>query len=175
MFSRASGALKQFYFATSKQSQMVNESFMRAGLAEFRSLDDCAKREHRQAALAGEHHSMWDSRNPLIITMALLRDASVHATSCRTSTRETTVISMLGGEPHPYTYEAVILEPIPARELLERDRYKKTRKRHGVSLSLGEVERVLAWIADEQLKFGIAEVFRQGVQGYCREVLSRYA
>jgi hypothetical protein len=164
--ARINGALMQFHSVAAKRPNVENESFIRCGLAEFRSLGQCAKHDRRQAGFPGDHRRMDQSRNPLIQAMLLLCNLNLHARSCKAGSRRTTVISTLG-EPHDYTYDAVILEPVDAEELL---RVRHARKRY----SRVEIEKVLDWIMEKQRNFGISEVFRQGVQGYCREVLMPY-
>lgn len=160
--NRANGSLMQFHSASAKKASWFNESHIRAGLADFRSMADCLTREYRAAGLRGKPAPIFESLNPLIHLMVLLRDVNLHATATRSSTQETTVISQLGGEPHEYTYDAVVLEPFDVGELLGRrtDYYCQ------------EIEAVVSWLFEKQVVFGVAHIFHEGIEAYCREIIA---
>ncbi len=103
------------------------------------------------------------SQNPLIHLMVLLRNVNLHARASRTATQKMTVISNLGGEPHGYTYEAVVLEVFDAANLLDR---------WASGYDCAEIERVLSWLFEKQLMFGVADIFHKGVEAYCHEILA---
>ncbi len=88
----------------------------------------------------------------------------------RPFTRPRAVISTLGDKERPYTYDAVILEPISASDVLAAG--VRGKRKTDLRLPLVDCERILSWLFEKQLIFGIAPVFHEGVEAYCREVLA---
>jgi len=141
-----------------------DEAFIRAGLSEFRSVEQTASREHKLGECPGRFPAIADSKNPLLHLMLLLRHATVHTRSVETSRHDTSVISTFGGDAHEVKYTTSVLTGIDVEQLLER---RETRQ----SYVRSDLEGVAEWFLERQQTFGCHEVFRAGVDIYCREIL----
>jgi hypothetical protein len=96
--------------------------------------------------------------------MLLLRNTTVHARKLATSAHEATVVSTLGGNPHEITYRTAVLDDISVDQLW---RHHGTRQQY----DRAQIQQVADWFLERQMVFGCHEVFRAGVDGYCRELL----
>lgn len=165
--NRARGALMLFCDAHGREDAWRDEAYIRGGLNEFYSIGDAVAREHRTARFAGKARKPEDSRNPLIHLMLLLRHVNVHTQTCSVARHQTTVMSHLG-EPHEYTYTAAVISNLSVDQLLGR------RREAARSYERADLERAVAWFVEKQKVFGVHEVFIEGTELYCHELLRNY-
>jgi len=165
---RARGALMLFCGAHGHDDAWRDEAYIRAGLNEFYSIGDAFAREHRVARLAGEPRKILESRNPLIHLMLLMRHVSVHTQTCTVAHHKATVISHLGEESHEITYPAAIISDLSVDHLLLQRREAKRK------YDRGELARIVSWFCEKQMVFGAHEVFTEGTELLCQELLSNY-
>jgi hypothetical protein len=162
-FDRARAAVLFFCEMQGTDPHWQSEARLRAGLNEFYSIQDEAKRDFRQAQVQVKTPQIRDSDNPLLHLMLILRNINVHTRPNRGRTESITVESRLG-EPHEFTYTGVLIDSLTTADLMaQRDVHKNYQAR--------DVRRIVDWVMDKQAVFGIGEVFRAGVNSYCKEIL----
>jgi len=166
VYERAQAALMFFCKASEEKEDWINSAFIRAGLNEFYSLEDAARRDFKKSIKKSIKNSpkIRDSLNPLIHLMYLLRHANVHAKVSSTKVHPVSIISTLGEKSHEHSYGAIILESPILEDLPRCNEAKKYYK--GTDL-----KSVADWFDNVQCVFGVGEVLRRGLSAYCRELL----
>lgn len=164
VYERSRSALMFTCGADAKDEAWRNAARLRAGLNEFYSLEDAAKRDFKRNCINEEPAKIRDSKNPLVHLMYLLRHVNVHAQVSNTRVHQTSVISTLGGDSHEVDIGAVILD---APTIDQIQRCNQARDHYNSD----DLARATKWIDEVQYVFGIDEVFRRGVSAYCREIL----
>jgi len=162
---RADSSLYLLSRVDSDTRSRYNSAYFRAGLNDFYSLEDAARRDCRKIGLKLEPPLIRESPNPLVHMMYLLRHVNVHATLSETTAHETTVISRMGGVEKEHDWQSVVLsKPTFEQVLLCRE----ARKYYDPV----ELEKATEWLDSEQLTFGVGLLLMRGVSAYCREVLT---
>lgn len=164
---RARGAAVLFHCASAQHECWRDEAFIRAGLADFSSMNDSLVRDLRQAGRAKARFNFRDSENPLIHLMWLLRNINIHASRSQTETAKATVVSRLGS-PHEYSYSIPVIVNLSTEHLLER---KETRKYYHER----DLVSVVEWFNQNQRKFGAPDLLVRGVECRCNEMLELYS
>ena len=164
VYERSQAALMFVCQANKGNEPWRNAAYLRAGLNEFYSLEDAARRDCKINRLHGKPAMIRESNNPLVHLMYLLRHINVHAQISNTRVHNTSVISNLGESPEEIEWKAVILD----KPTLEQVLHCKEAKKHYYPV---ELKRATKWVDENQYIFGIGEVFRRGVSAYCRELL----
>ena len=163
-YERAQSALMFFFQTKEDDARWQNEARLRAGLNEFYSIEDAARRDFLHAAKTVEPPRIAESRNPLVHLMYVLRHINVHTHPMATRVQPITVISEFGGSTHEHSYGAIIVETISVRDL--------QRSREVIDYyDSGDLQRALDWLLQKQQTFGVSEVFRAGMNAYCSEIL----
>lgn len=162
-FDRARAAVLFFCEMEGTHPRWQSEAHLRAGLNEFYSIQDAAKRDFRQVQRKVKPPQIRDSNNPLLRLMLILRNINVHTRPNRNRTEPITVESRLG-EPHEVTYAGVLIDSLTTADLMAQ---RDVRKNYQAS----DVRQIVDWVMDKQGVFGIGEVFRAGVNSYCKEIL----
>lgn len=165
---RSQAALMFFCNLNAESESWRNEAFIRAGLNEFYSLEDAARRGFRVSHSPNSVATFSDSQHPLIHIMYTLRHINVHIKP--SPTRNENIIFTLRclGREENFTNGSVMLADQIKYDILGNADVRKY-------YSLPEIERTLDWLLINQLTFGISEVFRIGTEAYCREVLTAFA
>jgi hypothetical protein len=163
VFDRARTAVLFFCEMQGTDPRWKSEAYLRAGLNEFYAMEAAATRDFRHAQLKATPPQIRDSHNPLLHLMLLLRNSNVHTRPNRGRTASINVESRVG-EPHAFTYTGVLIDALTAADLLKR---RGDAKRYQAS----DIRQLVDWVMDKQKVFGIGEVFRAGVNGYCKEIL----
>jgi hypothetical protein len=163
---RARGAAVLFHCASAQNESWRDEAFIRAGLADFKSMEESLSRDLREADNGREPHRFRASRNPLVHLMCLLRDVNIHASRSKTDITETTVVSTLG-EPHRYTYKVSLIINLSPEQLLAK---REVRRRYDKA----NLRRMVTWFEENQCKFGAPDLLVRGVECFCSELLEIY-
>jgi hypothetical protein len=165
VYERAQCAVIFFSKAHKEDKDMwLGSGYLRAGLNEFYSLEDAAVRDCRRVKLHPPGR-IRQSSNPLIHLMYLLRHANVHASLSRTRKHDTTIISNLGGERREFEWASVVLDS-PCIEHLKRSSEAQECYDNNDLLSAA------SWLDEAQQAFGVGEVFKRGLEAYCKELLA---
>ncbi len=164
MYERSQAVLMFVCKANKEYEPWRNAAYLRAGLNEFYSLEDAAKRDCKINGQQGKPAMIRESNNPLVHLMYLLRHVNVHAQISNTRIHNTSVISNSGENPEEIEWKAVILDK-PTLEQVHR--CNEAKKYYDPV----ELEQATKWVDENQYIFGIGEVFRRGVSAYCREIL----
>ena len=142
---------------------MRNNARLRAGLNEFYSIEAAVVRDLRAARMTATPPRLRESQNPLVHLMYILRHIGVHSKPIPTGVSPITVISDYDGKQFEHSYGAVVLESLAINDLLRSSEVK--------DFYLPEdLVSMVDWIMSAQETFGVGEVFRKGVSGYCQEI-----
>jgi hypothetical protein len=161
---RAQAALMFFFQTKDNDSRVRNDARLRAGLNEFYSIEDAAVRDLRAAGIRSKPPRLCESANPLVHLLYMLRHAGVHSAPIASEVATVNVVSEVGGVRHDYSYEAAILESLTVEHLM---RSREVAEHYRPS----DLEALLDWAKEAQRVFGIAEVFRRGLNSYVQEIL----
>lgn len=166
VYERVQSALMFFcQVKTESESDLWrNAAHLRAGLNEFYSIEDAARRDFKLACLGKGSAKICDSKNPLLHLMYLLRNVNVHAELSNTDIHHSSVVSNVGGDNHEIKLKALVLRRRTIDQLLRSEKAKKCYNH-------AELERAAEWLDRVQHIFGIGEVFRKGLSLYCGEIL----
>lgn len=162
---RAQAALMFFLQAHPGNETWRHEARIRAGLNEFYSLEDAARRGFKQSTQAVEAPKLSESCHPLVHVMYSLRGINVHVKPSSTEVRNITVKFNNPEHDREYTYGAVMLTDGTVDDLLNHDDVRKHYRS-------AELKAAMVWLLRNQQAFGVGRVFEVGVETYCREVLA---
>lgn len=161
---RADSSL-MFFSRSSKCSMLwASSAYIRAGLNEYYSIEDAARRDWKNSGLSGFPPRLRESVNPLIHLMYLLRHVYVHATVSKT--KKITSRLLLNDPKIPIEFDMNIL--ILDGDTLSQLTKSNEAKKYYIKTDL---EKYCSWLDAQQLEFGITEVFRKGLSAYCREII----
>jgi len=162
-YERSQASIMFVCSANKKYESWRNSAFLRAGLNEFYSIEDAARRDFKKNNMNFKPPKISDSNNPLVHVMYMLRHVNVHAVISKANIHETSVISTLGDQPEKIDWKSVIL----ARPILEQIlRLQEASKYYNHS----DLEKATKWVDENQIIFGIGEIFRRGLSAYCSEL-----
>jgi hypothetical protein len=161
---RAQSALMFFFQTKGDEARWRNDARLRAGLNEFYSIEDAAQRDFRLAGKNSTPPRIAESKSPVVHLMYILRHINVHTRPTPTRVQSIAVMSEWGGTAHEYSYGAVMLDAITVEDL---ERVREVRNYY----SNEDLEHALEWLLEKQQIFGVSEVFRAGMNIYCREIL----
>lgn len=164
VYERSQAALMFMCGIAEDKEPWRNSGFLRAGLNEFYSIEDAARRDCKRSLPSITPPRICESRNPLIHVMYLLRHVNVHAEVSRTRVHQTSVRHTYQGESKEMDWNSVVLDG-PTLDQLQK--CNEARRYY----SAGDLARAAAWLDDVQHTFGIGEVFRRGLSAYCRDLL----
>lgn len=162
-YERSQASLMFIFNANGEHDLWRNSAYLRAGLNEFYSIEDAARRDFKKNNIGIKPPKISDSNNPLIHVMYMLRHVNVHAEISKTNIHETSVISTLGDEPREFDWKSVILAKPILKQIL---RLKEASKHYNHF----DLEKATTWIDENQITFGIGEIFRRGLSAYCCEL-----
>lgn len=164
VFERSHAALMFFCGVGRDNDEIKNSAYLRAGLNEFYSLEDAAKRDFRSMGQKIDPPKISSSPNPLVHIMYILRHVNVHAMISATIMHKTSVISRFGGEEHEIDWGSIILESATLKDLMKCGEAKSYYKDE-------DLQAASEWLDSVQCIFGVGEVFRRGLSSYCRDLL----
>ena len=164
-YQRAQSAIMFFTSLESVKVSWKNEAHIRAGLNEFYSLEDAARRAFRNSSALLNSPSISESSNPLVHIMYSLRHINVHVRPSITQIENITFTYSAFGNSEEFTHGAVMLADDVIRDLLENKEVKK-------HYCLTEITASLDWLFEKQQVFGVGEIFRIGLETYVREVIA---
>jgi hypothetical protein len=162
-YERAAASLMFLFQTTEKDERWRNDARLRAGLNEFYSLEAAVVRDLRAARMTVTPPRLRESQNPLIHLMYILRHIGVHSKPVPTGVSPITVISDYDGSRFEHSYGAVVLESLAIDDLLRSNEVKDF-------YSQGDLKKMVDWIMSAQEIFGVGEVFRKGIDCYCKEI-----
>lgn len=160
---RAQAALMFMCGTAQDKEPWRNSAFLRAGLNEFYSIEDAARRDCRRNLPSVKPPPIRESCSPLVHLMYLLRHVNVHAEVSRTRVHQTSVRHTHQGETKEVGWGSVVIDG-PTLDQLQKCNEAKQY------YAAGELASASAWLDDVQHTFGIG-VFRRGLSAYCRELL----
>lgn len=162
-YERSQASLMFLCSANKEFESWRNSAYLRAGLNEFYSIEDAARRDFKKHKLGNKPPKISDSNNPLVHVMYMLRHVNVHAAISKTNFHKTSIISTLGGQPEKIDWKSVIL----TKPILEQILGLKEASKH---YNRTELKKATNWIDEKQIIFGIGEIFRRGLSAYCSEL-----
>lgn len=121
---RARSALMFFCKQSGDAEPWKNSAYLRAGLNEFYSIEDAARRDWKRSENIGIPPRIRESSNPLVHLMYLLRHVNVHAQISNTRVEKTALISKMGGVERELDHDAVILDQPTLQQLLRSNEAK---------------------------------------------------
>lgn len=160
---RTRAALMFFCGVNDKNEGLKNSAYLRAGLNEFYSIEDAAKRDFSKSKLDENAPKISSSKNPLLHLMLILRHVNVHAMVSSTDIYNTSVISKFKDQEE-HAWGAVVLSSPTLDDLLKSNQANK----YYCSI---ELEKAAKWLDEIQYVFGVGEVFRRGLSIYLRQIL----
>lgn len=164
-YQRTQAALMFVLKTDAETESWINEAYIRAGLNEFYSLEDAARRAFRCMGQVRTPPTLRESFNPLVHLMYSLRRINVHVKPSTASVGEIHVQLNNPNNLQEFTWDAVMLSDKTESDLLSHGDVKM-HYRHE------DIKKAMAWVLQNQKAFGIGQVFRQGIEAYCREVLA---
>ena len=162
-YERSQASLMFVCSANKEHKLWRNSAYLRAGLNEFYSIEDAARRDFKNSSIGIKPPKISESNNPVIHVMYMLRHVNVHAEISKTNIYETSVISSLGVRPEEIDWKSVIL----AKPILEQILRLKEASKHYIH---SDLEKATKWVDEKQKIFGIGEIFRRGLSAYCSEL-----
>lgn len=165
---RAQSSIMFFFQMDPDNEPWRNEARVRAGLNEFYSLEDAARRGFRISHQANSTPTLSGSAHPLVHVMYSLRHINVHVKSSPTLTEDVTVTFRGPMKEENITYPSVMLNDETKQHVLENGEVRKYYVQQ-------EMEKAMDWLLEKQKVFGLAEIFRLGTEAYCREVIAATA
>lgn len=162
---RAQAALMFFLQTHSGDEIWRHEARVRAGLNEFYSLEDAARRGFKATVRGTKAPKLSESEHPLVHLMYSLRHINVHVKPSSAEVRNITVRFNDPEHDREYTYGAVMLTDGTMDDLLNHADVKKHYRS-------SEMTATTNWVLRNQQAFGVGRVFEIGVEAYCREVLA---
>ena len=164
VYERARASLMFFRSVNDNNENWINSAYIRAGLNEFYSLEDAARRDFKALGQKNSAVEIKQSQNPLIHAMYLLRHSNVHATIASTEVNPTTVYTRSETGETAHKFGAVILDG-KAQDYLQRSSEANKYYAPQDLIEMG------LWIDKNQMEFGVREVFNHGLSAYCKELL----
>ncbi|EIM65324.1 hypothetical protein [Desulfobacter postgatei] len=161
-YERSQASIMFVCNANKEYENWRNSAYLRAGLNEFYSIEDAARRDFRKSNIGFKPPKISDSKNPLVHAMYMLRHVNVHADISKTDIHDTTVVSTLGEQPRNIDWKSVIL----AKPILSQLSLQEAAKFYENS----DLKQITEWIEENQNIFGIGELFRRGLSAYCNEL-----
>jgi len=167
VYERARASLMFFWSVNDNNENWLNSAYIRAGLNEFYSLEDAARRDFKELGQKKSAVEIKQSGNPLVHAMYLLRHSNVHATVARTKLHPTTVYTRSDSGETAHNYSAVILDG-NTQDYLQRSNEANNY------YTPEDLTKMGLWIDNNQMVFGVREVFIRGLSAYCKELLSAF-
>lgn len=164
-YERAQSALMFFFQTRAEDATWRNDARLRAGLNEFYSMEDAARRDFRHAKVGTAPSDIKESRSPLVHLMYVLRHVNVHTRPVPTRIQTVTVISQLSETEREYSYNAVMIDALSIDDL---HRCREVKDFYDIS----DLQAALDWMLSEQQVFGVGAIFRAGINIYSSELLS---
>jgi len=163
-YERTQAAIMFVLNTDSESESWRNEAHLRAGLNEFYSLEDAARRAFRRSQQASAVPALSDSRHPLVQVMYMLRHINVHVKPSPTSVHDISVRLNDPEDTREFQWGAVMLAEETASDLLA---HSEVRQHYATD----DMKNAMDWLLKEQMAFGIGQVLRVGIESYCREVI----
>ena len=160
-YYRAQSALMFFSELDAEKDSWRNEARIRAGLNEFYSLEDAVRRSFRNSKQSRSPPAISDSLHPLIHFMNSLRHINVHVKPSETELADVNFTF----HNNDFTFKSVMLVDTVSNDLLANKDVKKNYCQR-------DIVKTLDWFFENQRVFGVGEVFRVGIEAYCREVIA---
>ena len=154
-------------FVSKTDSEMEswrNEAHLRAGLNEFYSLEDAARRAFRRSGQSAPVPLLAKSSYPLIHVMYMLRHINVHVRPSATSVHDISIRLNDPDDSREFEWGAVMLTEETTSDLLAHSEVKQ-------NYAIDEMKQAMEWLLENQMAFGIGQVFRLGIEAYCKEVI----
>jgi len=170
---RAKSALMFFGQLTHENEPWQNEALLRSGLNEFYSLNDALRRALKIRGIRKESVPGWEENpNPLLQLMSILRGVWVHAAVTSSTSRSVDLI-LRSGLPTEETWSVnvVVLCDDAKVAFLESGIFKPKKNGKKVTVNKDQFEFAIDWLLEKQNSFGVAHLFKIGVEMYCEEAL----
>lgn len=148
-----------FAALASKQSDVRRAAaFLRAGLAEFWSMEEMQKTDKPNTLPV----QIIDSKNPLLHLLELARHLNVHVNSVKAQ-HQSVPVTFEGQE---FDLDVYIWSDLDAKAL--------AKLRNGKRYQLAELERLVTWFSTEQLHWGAGDLVRAGVEIFSEELCNHH-
>ena len=143
------------------EKDWINRGYLRAGLNEFRSVDEALRWDlgHRSG------HIPTKSRNPLVHLLYRLRRLTVYVANAPTKERQVTATLRMGDATHQADIKILLIPDIESYVRQENlDAYRSE-----------DITQLCKWFEDNQQVYGAPQVLETGVSLYCLELCDLYA
>lgn len=158
---RVKGASWLFSEVSAYQDDWLNRAYLRAGLSEFRSVDQALYWDLGRRNV----FTPLDSKNPLVHLILRLRRIAVYVANADTSHHETSVEFHYLGKDHD----------TPVRLLVVKNVEKYLRNESLSDYREKDIQEIVRWFEKMQMRFGASDVLNHGVILYCVEMYRMYA
>jgi len=150
-----------FYKCSKATKIWKNRGFLRAGLSEFRSINQALRWDN--GGSTKNITTLDKSKNPLIHFMWRLRRINVYVQNPEFDTNITTLV-LPNNDDFEYSYQALVLKDV--EEYFRKENLKDYKDE--------DITRICNWFSEIQYRFGAPEVFRQGLQSYAQTLINLY-
>ncbi len=173
---RAKSALMFFAQLSHENEVWRNAASLRAGLNEFYSLNDALRRVFKKNGLNKKSPYSWEEHpNPLFQLMSILRGVWVHVAVTSSASRAIEVISRFASSAEEaHSINVVILCSDTKNAFLDSGVFKPKKNGKSIAVDKAEFEMAMDWLLEQQGVFGIAHLFKTGVEMYCEEALKLF-
>ena len=143
------------------EKDWINRGHLRAGLSEFRSVDEALRWDLGNRG----GHIPTRSRNPLIHLLYRLRRLTVYVANAPTKEQQVTAKLQLGDKVHEADIKILLIPDI--------EQY--VRQENLDAYRAADIAQICAWFEDNQKVYGAPQVLETGVGLYCQELCHVYA
>ncbi len=176
-FNRAQGSLRFCWFIIGDEQTLftpdedsrnaLRESFLRASLAEFVSMEQTLERDLENTGNRNSAIKIYNSSNPLLPMLRELRNLEIHLTSSTLSAKKIElIIQQNNAEQQNIPVLIWYIDNLTPSDFLST--------RNAKYYNPTELERAAGHFLDSQKKYGIKELILNGVTSYSEEIINQY-
>lgn len=175
-YSRAEGAMRFCWFITGDEKTLfhgeidkrnrLRESFLRASLAEFVSMEEALVRDLDNIGSFKSALKINDNSNPLLHILRELRNLEIHLTSSTLSAEQREFVWKPEGEERKIVKNVWSIDNLKASDFLQL----KNAKNYDSSELKAAANRFLI----EQKKWGVNELLLRGINSFCEEIVNKF-
>jgi hypothetical protein len=143
------------------EKDWINRGYLRAGLSEFRSVDEALRWDLGNRG----GHIPTKSRNPLVHLLYRLRRLTVYVANAPIKEQQVTAKLQLGDMTHEADIKLLVIPDIE----------KYVRQGNIDAYRAEDMEQVCSWFEENQKVYGAPQVLETGVGLYCQELCEIYA
>jgi len=175
-YSRAEGAMRFCWFVSGDEKTLfdsdldkrnrLRESFLRASLAEFVSMEETLVRDLNNAGNTISAIKINDSSNPLLHILRELRNLEIHLTSSTLSAEQKVFLWKPEGGETKFTSSVWFIDNLEPSNFLQL--------RNARNYDATQLQAVANLFLVAQKEWGINELILRGINTYSGEIIDRY-